>query len=377
MTIEIINPQSFELIKLREVEQKYSPINPESLDIFRERSRPIEQYYLSKIDEPFSLRLREEASENGLIYTATLKDRGFLSQDGLDRLEIETKISPKLYEYYKSPELPCVKKLRTKISDFISIDYFEDGHIQIESENSHSWQQFRNFAGDNFIDITNNPSSSNELRANQILLKNGESNIPVTELHPDNIVRDILSGLERQKISVVRICGRSGSGKSTLTRQIQHKLNELAIPSDVISTDDYNRGSSWLKSYNYGFGWTEWDHPIVYDTETLAKDILQLYDGKTIPRRIFDFTSEEPINNGEISPVPVIIVEGIYALSHHFDELNTLKYEIPTPIATCIGRRILRDINERPTFSNPNKNLKYILEQAEPMYRKQLSVDSF
>lgn len=361
---------NFEQINHREIERKYSPTNAESLRIFYEQSRPIEQYYLSSPQEPFSLRFREELSKDGdLIYTATLKDRGSISDSGLDRLEIETRISAGLYNFYKSPELPCIKKLRTDIGDGIIIDYYEDGHVQVESEGSNSLKQLCEFINCDLVDITDEAISNNELRANKILQK---QEIYVPELNIAYIVKDALEKLKDSQNVIVRICGRSGSGKSTVSRQVQQMLNSLSIASCIISTDDYNRGASWLRYYNNGKDWSQWDHPIVYDTKSMAEDMQKLLADQPILRRSFDFVSQEPVFTEIISPVPVMIVEGIYALSQDFKNLESLEYEIPTPLATCVGRRLLRDINERPTFTNLSANLKYILEQAEPMYREQL-----
>lgn len=365
-----IHKSNFEQINPREIERKYTSIDIESLQQFREQSRPIEQFYLSHPKEPFSLRLREELSEDGeFIYTATLKDRGSISVNGLDRLEVETCISAELYNYYKSPELPCLKKLRTDIGDNIVIDYYEDGHVQVESENSSSWKQFCEYVNFDLVDITSEELSNNELRANRLLQKQ-ESYIP--ELDAGHIVKDILEKLQCSKNIIVRICGRSGSGKSTISRQVQQMLNSLSVSSEIISTDDYNRGASWLRSFNNGQDWSKWDHPIVYDTKSMAADVQELLDDQPILKRSFDFIAQEPFFNDTISPTSVIIVEGIYALSPDFDSLDSLVYEIPTPLATCVGRRLLRDIKERPNFGNPGATLKYILENAEPMYRNQL-----
>ncbi|MGE5327803.1 MAG: hypothetical protein ACM3KH_00545 [Thiobacillus sp.] len=371
MSIETLSETTVERKKFREVERKFQPIHPQLLEHFRTLSRPVEQFYLSNPNEPFSLRMREELDEDGNpIYTTTLKDRGTLSHNGLDRLEVETEISSDLYQLYKSPNSPCIKKLRTKINEHVSIDYYEDGDIQVESEDPNAWLQFCGHFGECFSDITNDTIANNELRANR-----GESQkLTTPELNPDDIVAEILSKLDEGDKCIVRICGRSGSGKSTLARQVQQILNnELFIRSDIISSDDYNRGTSWLKAYNNDQDWTEWDHPVVYDTHTMGCDIQKLCDGQIIPRRIFDFMTQEPSTVGNIAPVPVIIIEGIYALSRDLDNLDSLKYEMPTPLATCVGRRIIRDMQERPNFGNPATNLKYLLEQAEPMYRQQLN----
>ena len=133
----------FEQSTPREKERTYLPLSPEQLAEYRTRARPVEQYYLSRIDEPFSLRLRETIDHDGsLQYTSTLKDRGTLGADGLDRLEVEIPVSADWYDYYKSEEAPIVRKLRADVNNHVAIDFYEDGSITIESEDPIAWQAF-------------------------------------------------------------------------------------------------------------------------------------------------------------------------------------------------------------------------------------------
>lgn len=47
---------------------------------------------------------------------------------------------------------------------------------------------------------------------------------------------------------------------------------------------------------------------------------------------------------------------------------------MPTPLATCAGRRLLRDMSERPElFKTVSDNLSYILHECEPAYQAQVS----
>ena len=79
----------------------------------------------------------------------------------------------------------------------------------------------------------------------------------------------------------------------------------------------------------------------------------------------------EPVYEGIIAPSNVVIIEGIYALSPDITKQDELRYEMTTPLATCIGRRLLRDMRERPEFADPVKSLGYMLREAEPAYRRQ------
>lgn len=365
----------FERKPHREIERKFLPVFPEKLAEFRESARPIEQFYLSHPSEAFSLRMRETLDDNGeLQYHATLKDRGEMTNDGLERLEVEIDITPETYQYYRNDTVALIRKLRTRVNNGVEIDFYENGHIHAEAENPIAWTQFCDQHGDMFVDITSDRIADNEWRAHFQYRRDHdgrEALVPAPELDTDAIIHDILRHWASRSPVFVKICGRSGSGKSTIVREIQEKLAQYGLASDVISTDDYHRGTRWLRDYNNGQEWTEWDAEIVYDTAEMARDLTKLRNGQSVCRRAINWAVAEPIYTDEITPVPVVIIEGIYAGHADFDTLDSLRYDIPTPLATCIGRRLLRDMRERPEFADPKKSLAYMLEQAEPAWRSQ------
>ena len=335
-----------------EIERKFVPIFPEQLSELREYSRPIEHIQLSHPSEPFSLRIRETLCEDGsLHYTAGLKSRGESTDQGLKRMEVEVAVSSEIYRYYKTDDVPVGRKLRTTYQDTVEIDYFEDGYIQCESEDAAAWQAFTETYGDMFVEVTGDRFADNEWRAHLAYRrehKGKEALVPAPELDTDQMAHEIFLAYTHRRPVIVRISGRSGSGKSTIVRDVQQKLRGYGLASEVISTDDYHRGASWLTQYNGGEPWMQWDHPVVYDTATMATNIERLMTGEAIPDRKIDFSIVEPVYSGNIRPAPVIIIEGIYAKSADFSHLDTLDYDIPTPLATCIGRRLLRDMRERP-----------------------------
>lgn len=378
MSIErTISTKEFEQKVPREIERKFVPLFPEMLDRYRSESLPIEQVYLSHPSEPFSLRLRETLASTGeLRYDATLKDKGAITQDGLDRFEQTCEISEELYTYYKTAGTPIIRKLRAEPLPGVTIDYYEDGSIQVESENPHSWKQFVARHGDTFAEVTGDSSSTNDWKAHLGYRRANEGRETLTpreSLNPDDIVADILTQMHPMMPTVVHIGGRSGSGKTTLVQELRRKLASswAELDSVIISTDDYHRGTSWLKAYNHGEPWTAWDAPIVYDTGAMAADITTLMRRQSIEKREIDWTTAEPVIAGTLEPAAVIIIEGIYATSPDITHPDDLQYEMPTGLATCIGRRLLRDLETRPEFADPEKSLRYMLSEAEPAYRAQ------
>lgn len=377
MSVEqILVKQEFEQIVPREVERKFIPLFPNQLDVYRAEGTPIEQYYLSHPSELFSLRFRESLWDGELTCEATLKDVGVVSADGIDRIEVSAPVSTDLYNFYKTADTPVIHKLRAEPYPGVTIDFYEDGGIQLESENAESWQLFVKELGDNFVEITGDRASSNEWRAH-INYRRSHEGVealkPAADLDPNDIARDILTYRQPNSPLVVHVGGRSGSGKSTIVQQVQQQLESLGLSTHALSTDDYHRGNTWLVQYNNGKPWEHWDDPIVYDTTTMSRDLAVLQSGKPIRNRQINWTDVEPHCPGTIEPADVILIEGIYALSRDITNINDLSYEVTTPLATCVGRRLLRDMKERPEFADPVKSLQYMLREAEPTYREQLT----
>lgn len=364
----------FEQNVLHEVERKFMPIFPEQLAEYRTAAWPVEQYYLSHPSEPFSLRLREELRDGELRYTATLKDTGVITEAGIDRMEVNVPVSAELYQFYHSADAPIIRKLRAEPLPGITLDFYEDGSVQVESESPANWQEFAAKHGNLFAEITGDRASNNEWRAHLSFRRThdgAEALSPSADLNPDDIVSDILASRRPGAPTIAHVAGRSGSGKSTIVGHVRAKLTELGVPVQVLSTDDYHRGNTWLVAHNNGEPWTKWDDAIVYDTATMARDLAELKAGRPIWRRWIDFSDCEPKYGEILQPTPVILVEGIYAASADITNPGEPLYEMTTPLATCIGRRLLRDLRERPEFADPKKSLDYMLSEAEPAYRKQ------
>ena len=381
MSIELSKTFSeFEHELPHEIERKFIPIFPEDVEAYRHAAYPIEQLYVSHSDEPFSLRMREVLQPNGALgYEATLKTRAIDNHNGLDRIEFPTvPLTQSEYLFYKNDDTPMIRKLRAEPLPGIVIDFFDDGTIQLESEDPAAWEAFIKEHGDRFMEVTGDQSGNSEWRAHlsfRRLNKGREALKPAPQLDARDIVADILAQSPHQLLAV-HIAGRSGSGKSTIVREVQNLLTERGVDMIVLSTDDYHRGETWLTAYNGGEPWTEWDAPIVYDTTAMAQDLAELRAGRPIWKRRIDFSDCEPKIDGVIQPAPVVLIEGIYASCSDIMSDGDLQYEMTTPLATCVGRRLLRDMRERPEFADPAKSLHYMLTNAEPAYQAQQEVRS-
>lgn len=198
------------------------------------------------------------------------------------------------------------------------------------------------------------------------------------ELDSGVIVRETKAALEDEPF-IIGITGRSGSGKSTLAQKIEEEYKDDGFSVTTLSTDDFNRGKKEvvkLTGVDHENGETiNWDSHVVYDIEDLHW-VLQRSKIwiPTLGKRKFDFASSETIVNKKefIEPAQIMIVEGIMANSPILREDIDMHYVMSTPLATCIGRRVVRDTSGRGVTWSAEEILRYQLEVAEPEYRKRL-----
>lgn len=378
LSIETATPE-FEHLPT-ETEQTFIALFPEHLNELRDNAGTIQQYYLSGNSEPCDLRLREIVATDGSIrYEAGIKGNERLEPDGRVRDELVDgiEIDKEVFDYYTaSANLPVDRKLRARFNAHVVIDFHEDG-VRIETEDPIARNAFFDQMGgsEHFMEVTGDRSAKSRWRAEkQYRTENGgrESFPAPAEFDTDAAIATILqSRMQLVQPLVVAIGGRSGSGKSTVIQTMRLKLAELGLTTDVISTDDYHRGKTWLEAHNNGEPWERWDDEIVYNLNALSEDLAAYKERLHIPRIHMDFVSQEPHVSGAIAPVDVLLVEGIYANSLEISQRTDIEFELPTTLATCVWRRMLRDAKERPQFADYTKSLHYILTQAEPAYRAQ------
>jgi len=371
-----------EFMKRREREQTLVASTPDLLEVFRPSAIPYESVYISHPNEEFSLRVRAVYGPDGVNYSATLKDEGEMVGDALDRLEIPTEISEEAYNYYaNAPQFPSVKFLRAEPLPDLAIDFIEEielPQVEYESAAGDPEPAFVTLLKKGLVDMSDDKSVRKEiiahrLHGNEVLAPSGENLEDFAKRVFDNMVATYTMG---HKQVVVGLSGMSGSGKSTAVRALQERFSETfgkEFEPIVLSSDDYHRGKKWLES-TYGAPWTNWDDPKVYDTAELAEDIARLADGQPILRKHFDFATEEVVYDEEIQPSPFVIVEGLYAGSPDLKAVRQLHYEVPTGIATSIGRDVRRLVLENRangSIATPEARLRYCLEIALPTYLAQ------
>ena len=150
---------------------------------------------------------------------------------------------------------------------------------------------------------------------------------------------------------LVAMSGGSGSGKSTLADAL---IRTLGPEKAVIFHED---GYYWPMRH-YGpcdtpeqraaiIEQANYDDPASKDTRHLVNDIRALKSGQAIEQPVYDF-DRHPDRTWRIEPAPVIILEGIHALSiPELQPLIDLSIYVDTPDDLRLARRLRRDVVER------------------------------
>lgn len=164
---------------------------------------------------------------------------------------------------------------------------------------------------------------------------------------------------------IIGICGASGSGKSTLADELNGAFGNLSC---VIKQDSYYKDFPNLTFEERAT--LNFDHPDIFDHESLYNDILLWEKGRAITQKIYDFNiHRRKDSNAKIMPPEILILEGIHAF---YDERLLskmfLKLFIKVEEDICLLRRIERDIVERGrTIEGISKQY---LSTVKPMYNK-------
>ncbi|HWT40336.1 MAG TPA: hypothetical protein VN081_03670 [Dongiaceae bacterium] len=368
-----------EFASRREREKKLVPLDPEAFNDYREGAIPIEQIYLNQFGEEFELRVRCEYRPEGPLYTSTLKQKSEELVDGVvDSLEIETEISKEAYHFYAdNPRFPVLKQLRNRVSNALSIDFIEGQDlpiIEVETHDAVERAAILALLEGKVEDRSGDKTLNKSYIAHE---QNGFERPYSPEslgVFAKRIAKEMVARYVTGKNQVVAgLTGMSGSGKTTVTRAIQEEITALfgtEFTPLVVSTDDYHFGKTKLET-TYGAPWTAWDDPRTYNTAELAFDLERLAEGYPLIKRHFNFETEEPEFDDESALSPFVIVEGLYAGSKDLAAVRDLHFELPTGIATSVGRDVRRLIIENRAnrvFPTPESRLKYQVETAMPLY---------
>lgn len=147
-----------------------------------------------------------------------------------------------------------------------------------------------------------------------------------------------------EDICVIGIAGGTASGKTTIVNELK-KLFENDV--ELISHDCYYKAHDDMPyeertKLNY-------DHPSSFDTDRMIEDIINLKQGKTVYRPVYDFSIHNRVpETVKVEPKKVILVEGILIFENkELRDLMDIKIFVDTDADERLMRRIIRDMKFR------------------------------
>lgn len=159
--------------------------------------------------------------------------------------------------------------------------------------------------------------------------------------------------MTRRKSFLIAMSGGSGSGKSTLAEALLEHLGPgraVMFGEDAYyhpmkyygapETDDER--AALVAGINY-------DDPKSKEVDLLVSDLKALKAGETVEQPIYDYERHDRSKNTRrIESAPVLILEGIHALSMpKIRSFIDLSVYVDTPDDLRLARRIRRDVLER------------------------------
>lgn len=165
---------------------------------------------------------------------------------------------------------------------------------------------------------------------------------------------------------VIGIAGGTGSGKTTFTETLVDMFKDDVT---VIHHDNYYNVLDHL-SYEERCK-VNYDHPDSFETELMVEHIRKLKNGESIEEPVYDFTihNRDKSKTITLEPTKILIIDGILVLENkELCDLMDLKIFVDTDADIRLGRRILRDMNER------GRSIESVLTQyqatVKPMHEK-------
>ena len=361
-----------------EIERKFIVKHlPENLGQYKHAE--IRQGYLAITQDGTEVRLRQKGDK----YYQTVK-----KGSGKVRFESEVEITKDQFEsQWMTTEGRRVEKTRYEIpheSGTIELDIYHgtlEGLLSAEMEFL-SEDASNRFTAPEWLgeEVTENADYKNQNLALHGLpkikpLRQGkiEETLGVPEYETEeglnmliSLISDKLKSSAGRPI-VVEIAGGSASGKTyKISDEVMKKFGSQAV---LIPMDDYYRGATFMQQQAAQGVTLNWDQPEALDIPLLKQHLAQLKKGEGIEKPMYRIKpNAESIGNETVKPAPIIVIEGLFALSDELAQEGDVKAFVETGVHGRIIRRLLRDIER--TNQKPADILKYFSEVVQPMHDK-------
>lgn len=165
---------------------------------------------------------------------------------------------------------------------------------------------------------------------------------------------------------VIGVAGGSGSGKSSVSKRLLEHFSGLSVM--LLQQDFYYKDQSHL-AFEERLT-TNYDHPLAFDQDLYLQHLMDLLEGKTIEKPVYDYAQHTRSHETIIEqPRDVIILEGILILEdERLRDLMDIKVYVDTDDDVRLARRIVRDINDRGRTVDSVVN--QYLDVVKPMHHQ-------
>lgn len=162
---------------------------------------------------------------------------------------------------------------------------------------------------------------------------------------------------------IIGVVGGAGSGKTTIAQKLKNHFKHEVI---YIAHDNYYRDQTHMTMEERKK--VVYEHPKALETSLLISHLKKLIKGKSVYMPMYDFTvSNRTKKTTLLKPKKVIIMEGILLFENkQLRDLMDIKIFVDTDADIRLGRKIIRDINERGRTLE--HSLKQYYEMTRPMH---------
>ncbi len=141
---------------------------------------------------------------------------------------------------------------------------------------------------------------------------------------------------------LIAVAGCSCSGKTTLARALAGRLDGVRLPLDAYYRDLSPITPAERARVNF-------DAPEAIEDGLLAGQLSALLAGREVDRPVYDFaTHTRTTDTVRVQPRSAVILEGLFVLYWEaVRRMSRLKVFVDLDDATCLARRLDRDVRER------------------------------
>ena len=146
-------------------------------------------------------------------------------------------------------------------------------------------------------------------------------------------------------MTIIGVAGGTASGKTTFVQEVLSGFEAQNV--GLIAQDAYYKDNSHLSFEERCL--LNYDHPDSIDFDLMVDQIKALKQDQVIDQPVYDYkVHNRTADTVQISPKPVLIIEGILVLHHKaLRDLMDMKIFVDAPAPLRLDRRLQRDITER------------------------------